>query len=165
MNFDKGSGILRPCVAVMTLTAAVTVGSTGVAGTTNLFEQPLESGIASNLFVAHVTKAGMPKGTFDMVVLQPNPLTSNGYLVPTSWNAGSKTGFAPTSPSTAQLGFLNKAGTSTAQTGRRHGRSVYQLQGLADNTDQSIDDDFASIYIPVGSGAGAVRELHLVVEW
>ncbi len=115
MNFDKGSGILRRCVAVMTLTAAVTVGSPGVAGITNLFEQPSESGIANNIFVAHVTKAGMPKGTFDMVLLQPDPLTSNGYLVPTSWNAGSKTGFVPTSPSTAQRGFLNKVGTSTAQ--------------------------------------------------
>jgi hypothetical protein len=115
MNLDKGSVILRRCVAVLIITAPITVGSTGVAGTTNLFEQPLESGITNNMFVAHVTKAGMPQGTFDLVLLQPNPLTSNGYLVPTSWDAGSKTGFVPTSPSTAQLGFLNKVGTSTAQ--------------------------------------------------
>lgn len=116
MNLDKSSGILRRGVAVLTLTAAVTAGSTSVAGTVNdLFEQPLESGIANNLFVAHVTKAGMPKGTFDLVLLQPNPFTSTGYLVPTSWDAGSKTGFVPTSPSIAQLGFRNQTGTSTAQ--------------------------------------------------
>jgi hypothetical protein len=114
MHVDKGSRILRQCAAVLTLTAAATVGTTSVAAT-NLFEQPLESGIASNMFVAHVTKAGMPKGTFDLVLLQPNPETSTGYLVPTSWNAGSKTGFEPASPSIAQLGFRNQVGASTAQ--------------------------------------------------
>jgi len=109
-------GILRGCVGVLTLTAAVTVGSASVAaGTTVLFEQPLESGITNNLFVAHVTKAGMPTGSWDLVLLQPNPYTSTGNLVPTSWNAGSQTGFVPASPSTAQLGFRNLAGTSTAQ--------------------------------------------------
>jgi len=115
MHIDKGSGILRQCVVVLTFTAAVTVGSTCVAGTTVLFEQPLESGIADSFYVAHVTKGGMPTGTFDMVIEQPDPFTSTGYLVPTSWDAGSKTGFVPTSPSTAQLGFRNQAGTSTAQ--------------------------------------------------
>jgi hypothetical protein len=114
MHIDKSSGILRQCVAVLTLTAAV-VGSTSVAGTTVLFEQQLESGIANNFFVAHVTKAGVPTGTFDLVLWQPDPYTSTGYLVPTSWDAGSQTGFVPTSPSTAQLGFRNQVGTSTAQ--------------------------------------------------
>src|SRR6266851_10509311 len=115
MRSDKNSRILRQCAAVLTLTAAVTAGSTSVAATNDLFDQPLESGIAGNLFVAHVTKAGMPKGTFDLVLLQPNPYTSTGYLVPTSWDAGSKTGFVPTLPSIAQLGFRNQVGTSTAQ--------------------------------------------------
>lgn len=115
MHIDKSSGFLRQCIAVLTLTAAVTVGSTSAAGTTVLFEQPLTSGIANNSFVAHVTKAGSPKGTFDLVLWQPDPYTSTGYLVPTSWDAGSQTGFVPTSPSTAQLGFRNQVGTSTAQ--------------------------------------------------
>jgi hypothetical protein len=115
MNLVKSSGILRQCVSVFTLTAAVTIGSTSVAGTTTLFEQPLESGIAGNIFVAHVTKGGMPMGSFDLLVEQPNPLSSSGNLVQTSWDAGSKTGFVPQSPSTAQLGFLNEVGTSTAQ--------------------------------------------------
>lgn len=115
MHIDQGSRILRQCAVALTITAAVTAGSTGLAATNDLFDQPLESGIAKNMFVAHVTKAGMPKGTFDLVLLQPNPDTSTGYLVPTSWDAGSKTGFVPTSPSTAQLGFRNQVGTSTAQ--------------------------------------------------
>jgi hypothetical protein len=114
MHSDKNSRILRRCAAVLTLTAAVAVGSSSVAATNDLFDQPLESGIARNMFVAHVTKAGMPKGIFDLVLLQPNPFTS-GYLVPTSWDAGAKTGFVPTSPSIAQLGFRNQVGTSTAQ--------------------------------------------------
>jgi hypothetical protein len=115
MHFDKSSGFVRLCVAVLTLSAAATVGSTSVAGTTVLFEQPLESGIANNFFVAHVTKAGIPMGVFDLVALQPDPETSTGHLVPNSWDAGSKTGFVPTTPSTAQFGFTNQVGTSTAQ--------------------------------------------------
>ncbi|HEY2807872.1 MAG TPA: hypothetical protein VGI91_03685 [Steroidobacteraceae bacterium] len=99
----------------MTLTAAATAGSAGVAGTTVLFEQPLESGIATNVYVARVDKGGLPNGSWDLVVLQKDPFTATGRPVPTSWNAGSQTGFVPTSPSTAQLGFRNKVGTSTAQ--------------------------------------------------
>ena len=115
MKLTRSSRISRQCGAVFTLTAAIAIGSASAAGTTNLFEQPLESGIANNLFVAHVTKAGMPKGVFDLVALQPNPHNSNGQLVPTQWDAGSKTGFVPSSLSTAQRGFVNSVGTSTAQ--------------------------------------------------
>jgi hypothetical protein len=115
MQIGKRSEILRRWVAVLTLTAAATVGSTSVAGATDLFEQPSESGIANNFWVAHLSNAGMPVGSFDLVLLQPNPDTSNGELVPTSWDAGAKTGFVPTSPSTAQLGFRNEAGATTAQ--------------------------------------------------
>jgi hypothetical protein len=115
MHMDESSRILRQCVAAVILTGVVTVGSTSEAGTTVLFEQPSESGIDKNIWVAHVTKGGMPTGSFDMMVLQPDPHTSTGNLVPTSWDAGSNTGFVPTSPSTAQLGFTNQAGSSTAQ--------------------------------------------------
>ncbi len=115
MHIDMSSGNLHQCIAVLTLTAAVTVGSTSVAGTTVLFEQPLESGTADNVYVAHVSKGGMPTGTFNLVVEQPDPFTSTGNLVPTSWDAASQTGFAPTSPTTAQLGFRNQAGATTAQ--------------------------------------------------
>jgi hypothetical protein len=115
MRIDRRSELLRQCVVVLTLTAAITFGSTGVAGTTDLFAQPLESGIANNVYVAHVDNGGLPTGSWDLVVLQKDPFTSTGRLVPTSWNAGSKTGFVPTSPSTAQLGFRNQVGTSTAQ--------------------------------------------------
>ncbi|MGA2412496.1 MAG: hypothetical protein ABSG46_19185, partial [Candidatus Binataceae bacterium] len=97
MQIDKSSEILRQCVAVLTLTAAAMVGSTSVTAATVLFEQPSESGIANNFWVAHLSNAGMPVGSFDLVLLQPHPDTSNGELVPTSWDAGAKTGFVPTS--------------------------------------------------------------------
>lgn len=114
MHLDQQFGITRQCVAALTFTAALVTTATSAAAATILFEQPLESGIANNIFVAHVSKGGMPTGSFGMVIEQPDPFTS-GYLVNTSWNAGSQTGFAPLSPSTAQLGFRNQAGTSTAQ--------------------------------------------------
>jgi hypothetical protein len=113
--FDRSSGIPRQFVTLLIFAAAVLVGATSVAGTTVLIEQPSPSGIAHDIFVAHVAKSGMPTGTFDLVVEQPDPFTSSGNLVPTSWDAGSQTGFAPASPSTAQLGFRNQTGTSTVQ--------------------------------------------------
>jgi len=115
MRIDTNWGLLRQCILGLALTAVGTVGSTSVAGTTVLFQQPLESGIANNIYVAHADKGGLPVGSWDQVVMQEDPFTSTGHLVPTSWNAGSKTGFVPDSPSTAQLGFRNQAGTSTAQ--------------------------------------------------
>jgi hypothetical protein len=53
---------------------------------------------------------------FEMILWQANPNAPNGQLVPTTWDAGSQTGFAPTGLLTgAQLAFQNKAGSSTAQ--------------------------------------------------
>jgi len=115
MRIDTNSGLLRQCVLGLALTAVGTIGSTSVAGTTTLLEQPSESGIANHIYVAHVDKGGLPQGSWNLVAFQKDPFTSTGYLVPTSWNAGSKTGLVPTSPSTAQLGFRNQVGTSTAQ--------------------------------------------------
>ena len=115
MHIDRRLGLLRYCAAISTLAAGAAVGSTAQAGTTVLFEQPLKSGIANNVYVAHVDKGGLPTGTFDMVVEQSDPDTAKGNLVVTAWDAGSQTGFTPTSPSTAQLGFRNQAGTTTAQ--------------------------------------------------
>lgn len=117
MRFDGNGGLPRQGVVLLALTLAAgnTVASPIVGGTTVLFEQPLESGIAQNLYIAHVDTGGMPTGSWDLVVMQKDPFTSTGRLVPTSWNAGSKTGFVPTSPATAQVGFRNQVGTSTAQ--------------------------------------------------
>ncbi len=116
MQFVMSLGILRQRVAVLTLAAAVSAGSTCIAaGTTVLFEQPTEAGIANNNYIAHASKGGMPSGSFDMIFEQPDQFTSTGKPVATAWNAGSQTGFTPANPSTAQLGFRNVAGTSTAQ--------------------------------------------------
>jgi hypothetical protein len=115
MNVNNNSGFLTRCVAVLTLTAAIAFDSTSFAGTTVLFEQPTESGIADKVWVAHVTKGGMPTGSFDMIVMQSDPHTATGNLVSNSWDAGAVTGFVPTSPSGAQLSFTGKTGSSTAQ--------------------------------------------------
>ena len=81
-----------------------------------LFQQPQEAGIAGSFFVPPAAHSSPPTGIFTLILWQPNPNTSNGQLVPTTWDAGSQTGFTPPSPlTTMQLGFQNTPGTSTAQ--------------------------------------------------
>jgi hypothetical protein len=88
----------------------------GTSGATILFEQPQESGIAGHLVVPLADHTSPPTGVFEMVLWQPNPDMPDGQLMPTTWNASSETGFAPSSSlATTQLGFQNEAGTSTAQ--------------------------------------------------
>jgi hypothetical protein len=51
-----------------------------------------------------------------MVLWQPNPSNPDGLLVPTTWNAGSLTGFTPpASLAATQLGFQSTGNSSTAQ--------------------------------------------------
>jgi len=144
-NTDKRWAVSSQCMAVLTLVAALagcggssggsaTAGSStsgssssgssgappsggGSGATVNvLFEQPQENGIAGHLVVPPASHASPATGVFELVLWQPNPDMSNGELVPTTWDAGSQTGFAPPSPLNAtQLGFQNKPGTSTAQ--------------------------------------------------
>jgi hypothetical protein len=90
-------------------------GGTSATGATILFTQPQENGIAGNLVVPLATHTAVPEETFILVLWQPNPFQAQGLLVPTGWDAGSQTGFTPSNPLTAQLGFEDLAGTSTAQ--------------------------------------------------
>jgi hypothetical protein len=83
--------------------------------TTILFEQPQESAIAGHFVVPPATHTAPPKGTFSLVLWQSNRFQPNGQLVLTGWDAGSQTGFTPSDALTAQLGFQNNVGTSTAQ--------------------------------------------------
>jgi len=94
-------------------------GSGGTGAATNiLFQQPQESGIAGHLLVPTATHRSPSKGTFELILWQPNPNVPGGQLVPTTWDAGAQTGFTPALPlSTTQLGFQNMEGTSTAQMG------------------------------------------------
>src|SRR5579872_3508150 len=95
---------------------AASSGSTSTGTTTILFEQPQVSGIAGNFDAARAANhTAPPKGSFTMVLWQANRFQSNGQLVSTTWDAGARTGFTPALPATAQLGFQNLAGTSTAQ--------------------------------------------------
>ena len=91
--------------------------SSGVSspGSTVLFQQPQESGIAGQFFVPLATHTSPRTGMFELILWQPNPDTADGGARADRWDAGSETGFTPTSPLTAQLGFQDQAGTSTAQ--------------------------------------------------
>lgn len=81
-----------------------------------LLEQPQdESGIAGNLVVPPATQTAPPTGVFTLVLWQSNRFQPDGELIPTGWDAGSQTGFTPSAPLTAQLGFQDTANTSTAQ--------------------------------------------------
>jgi hypothetical protein len=83
---------------------------------TALFQQPQESGIAGNLVVPVAVHQAPPHGMLVLILWQPNPNTPNGLLVPTTWDASSKTGFTPAAPlDVKQLGFQDKVGSTTAQ--------------------------------------------------
>ena len=113
-----GPGTSTLSAATTGISASTVVTVTPATGLTMLFEQPQENGIAGHLFVPKATHTGgPPKGVFELVFWQLNPNTSNGELVPSSWDTGSTTGFTPSSPlSNAQLGFYpNTPGTTTAQ--------------------------------------------------
>jgi hypothetical protein len=113
--FEQGLAVLLlwPVISVCdgsSPSAPATTG-TGTGTGTIIFEQPQVSGIAGNFVVDHAS----PQGSFAMVLWQPNHFQANGQLVPTTWDAGVETGFTPSLVSGAQLGFQNRAGTSTAQ--------------------------------------------------
>jgi len=91
-------------------------GGTGTpAVSTVLFQQPQEDGIGGHFFVPLAPQGTRPKGEFSLVLWQVDPFTSNGELVPTSWDAGSETGFTPSTTLNTELGFQDKPGTTTAQ--------------------------------------------------
>jgi hypothetical protein len=99
-------------------TSGTTTGSSTSTTTTTgtiLFEQPLVSSVAGNFVVPPATHTAPPKGVFKMVLWQPDRFQTNGLPVPTGWDAGSRTGFTPASATISQLGFQNRAGTSTGQ--------------------------------------------------
>jgi len=117
-------GMLRRGAATLAMLPVVTIGfgvaqaapaATNSTVTTVLFQQPKMAGIAGNLVVPPATGKPVPFGAFKLVLWQPNRFQASGQLVVAGWSAGSHTGFTPAYPLTAQLGFRNIAGTSTAQ--------------------------------------------------
>jgi len=114
LHYGTAAAVLLPallaCIGASSRAAAATP-----TYTTNLFAQPWESGISGNFFVPPATNSPVPKGKFGLVLWQPDRFTSDGLLVPVGWGAGSKSGFTPSNPLIAQLGFQSKSGTSTAQ--------------------------------------------------
>jgi len=123
-------------------TASTSTGaSTGTV--TTLFEQPQESSIAGSVVVPLAVKSSPPTGIFILDVEQTDPYTTNGELVATAWDASSQTGFAPSDPTSDQLGFQNTPGTSTAQ---MDGGTVGAYINSKDATTSPV--------VPAGTGAG-----------
>jgi len=142
MHSSNHDGILNPRLVVLTL-ALILAGCGGSGGSaspdlsssgsstgsgsgtgsgaanpgapTILFEQPQDNGIGGHFFVPLAAQGSRPKGEFALVLWQVDPFTPNGELVPTSWDAGSKTGFTPSTTLNVQLGFRDMPGTTTAQ--------------------------------------------------
>ena len=81
-----------------------------------IFQQPQLSGPAGSFHVPLAEHGYPSEHTFNLVLWQPNPARSDGELVPTSWDAGSMTGFEPDQPlADHQLGFRDEDGASTVQ--------------------------------------------------
>lgn len=82
---------------------------------TVIFEQPSLSGVKGNLFVPQID--GMPQSApFRLNCWQPNPWQQSGHLLPSDWNAGSKTGFYPQGWLwDAQVSYRPIKGSSTVQ--------------------------------------------------
>ncbi len=83
-----------------------------------LFEQAAVDDLARSFVVPladPLHPVSPPADQLVLVLWQPNPKRSDGALVPTSWTAGDKTGFYPTPPLEHQLGFEDRAGTTTVQ--------------------------------------------------
>jgi hypothetical protein len=111
------------CVLILSSSAVACGGSGGgstpastTSGATSIiFQQPLEAGITSHLFVPNASNASAPTGVFELVYWQMNPGSPNGLLVPTSWDASAKTGFSPSTLTGTELGTENVPGATTAQ--------------------------------------------------
>jgi hypothetical protein len=81
-----------------------------------LVKQPRADGIGGRLLEPHLTHVTPGSGELHLVLWQANPHKADGTLVPTTWAAGSKTGFYPAAPLEGkQLGFEDRDGSSTAQ--------------------------------------------------
>jgi hypothetical protein len=99
-------------------------------GSTILWQQPSLAGIIGHLYVPSANKSKPAIGQFGLLLWQPDPKTSNGLLVPTTWAAGEKTGFDPSGTGT-ELAFQNMEGSSTVQAS---GRTVGAYLNSADLT-------------------------------
>jgi hypothetical protein len=122
MRINKSWGILGQGLAFLAFTA-VLAGS-GPSGAGLLIQQPQESGIAGHLFVPLANHVTLPQGAFGLILWQPNPSSPNGLLVPSTWDASAKTGFAPASLGTAQLGFQDNASTTAQMEGATVGAYI-----------------------------------------
>jgi hypothetical protein len=85
-------------------------------GETTIFEQPTLTGVAGNFHVPTAEHKYPSERPFNVLLWQPNPNRPDGELVPTSWNAGDKTGFYPKGAlGEHQAAFRDASGETTVQ--------------------------------------------------
>ena len=114
MQFDKSRTIHAQTLALLSLAAMLGAAPQAGATTTIALGAPAGTGIGGNLYVP-LADSYLPKGKFGLVLWEVDPSQPSGMPVPTTWNAASQTGFTPTNPGAAQMGFRNQPGTTTAQ--------------------------------------------------
>jgi hypothetical protein len=113
--------MVRFSLAVIATCAVFTVLAPSASGQDEpapkvIFEQPQLTGPAGSFHVPLAENGYPSEHPFNLLLWQPNPDRPDGQLVPTSWDAGSKTGFEPDEPlADHQLGFRDESGASTVQ--------------------------------------------------
>jgi hypothetical protein len=107
-------------------------------GVTVIFEQPRLNGVVGHFHVPTAEHKYPSDQPFNVLLWQPNPNTSDGQLVPSTWSAGDKTGFYPDSPlGEYQEAFKNAHGASTVQIDGGTIGAYITSEDLPNGTDRS----------------------------
>ena len=89
-----------------------------------------------------------PTGVFELVLWQPNPFARTALLVPTTWDAGSQTGFVPPSPSDHATRLPKpERGTTTAQMDGDTVGAYLNSADLPGSPDGPENDDHSPVHL------------------
>jgi hypothetical protein len=80
----------------------------------HFWQQPNFANITGHLYIPPANKIKPKIGEFALIGWQANPFSSDGLLVPATWDAGLKTGFIPTGADT-EMAYRPLTNSSTAQ--------------------------------------------------
>ena len=130
--------------AMMACNASLAAAQTG----TLIFEQPELSGVPGNFFVpsSAVEKNKYPTSPpFKLIFWQGNPFQANGELVPSTWDARSKTGLDVGDDPNAQFSLRASGQSSTVQI---RGRAVGAYLDSADLVNSRFRVDPAMMITP-----------------
>ena len=125
-----------------------TPASAAKSDPTVIFEQPELKGVPGNFFVpsSAIEKNKYPTSPpFKLIFWQGNPLQANGELVPSTWDAKSKTGLDVHNDRNAQFSLKSSGPSSTVQI---KGRSVGAYLDSADLANSRFRVDPAMMITP-----------------